>query len=182
MEFTQRAVGVCLHILFVCTGNICRSPTAERLAMAYAEEMGIEDFTASSAGTAAVVAHPMHLDAALVLQQLGGDPTGFAARQLNAKIASKADLVVTMTAKHRDQVLEVCPDKLNKTFTLSEASRLTSDLGAGSVSDLAALRPQLSAHERPDVLDPIGQRSDVFEAVGSQIADFVRPLIEMCRP
>ena len=44
-------------MLFVCTGNICRSPTAERLARAFADEHGLGDLTASSAGSRAV-AHP----------------------------------------------------------------------------------------------------------------------------
>ena len=56
-----------MHVLFVCTGNICRSPTAERLAVAYAARHGIADFTSSSAGTHAVIGHPIHPDAAAVL-------------------------------------------------------------------------------------------------------------------
>lgn len=171
-----------LHVLFVCTGNICRSPTAERLASAYASEMHIAGFSASSAGTNAVIGHPMHAEAALVLQQLGGDPAEFAARQLTAKIASSADLILTMTAKHRDRVLELSPPKLSRTFTLTEASRLASDFGAESIADLASLRPQLSVHDRPDVPDPIGQSTEVFESIGTQIAELLLPVVKLCRP
>ncbi len=124
----------------------------------------------------------MHAEAALVLQQLGGDPAEFAARQLTAKIASSADLILTMTAKHRDRVLELSPPKLNRTFTLTEASRLASDFGAESIADLASLRPQLSGQDRPDVPDPIGQSTEVFEAIGTQIAELLLPIVNLCRP
>jgi len=67
-----------VHILFVCTGNICRSPTAERLAeTAWTAGPGdpAPGFRASSAGTRAVIGHPVHPEAARVLTDLGGDPT-----------------------------------------------------------------------------------------------------------
>lgn len=143
--------------------------------------MGIADFTASSAGTAAVIAHPMHADAATVLEGLGGDPSGFAARQLTAKIAASADLILVMSAKHRDRVLELCPQKLSRTFVLSEASRLAADFEAESILDLAGLRTHLGPDERPDIPDPIGQHTEVFQAVGTQIAELLPPIIDLCR-
>ena len=170
-----------LNLLVVCTGNICRSPTAERLAVTYAARLHIPDFVATSAGTHAVIGHPIHRDAAVVLQKLGGDASNFAARQLTAKVASDADLVVTMTRAHRDAVLELAPRKLVKTFTLIEAARLISDCNAKTIKDLSTLRPQLAAHKVPDVLDPIGQDADVSSRVGSQIAELLTPILELCR-
>lgn len=170
-----------LHILFVCTGNICRSPTAERLATAYAAQLGLPHFKASSAGTRAVIAHPMQHEAALVLESLGGQACSFSARQLTPRIAADADLVVTMTMAHRDAVLGLAPHRLNRTFTLSEASRLVSEFNAQSVAELAALRPQLAPHLRPDIDDPIGKSAEIFAMVGSQIADLLPPILELCR-
>lgn len=143
--------------------------------------MGITNFTSSSAGTAAVIAHPIHADAAMVLQGLGGDPSDFAARQFTAKIGTDADLILVMTAKHRDRVLELCPQKLSRTFLLSEAARLASDFGAESISDLAGLRMRLNPDERPDIADPIGQSREVFQAVGTEIAELLPPIIGLCR-
>ncbi|WP_328848063.1 low molecular weight phosphatase family protein [Mycolicibacterium austroafricanum] len=173
--------GVVLHVLFVCTGNVCRSPTAERLAAAYARSLNIVGFRASSAGTRAVIGHPIHPDAASVLESLGGDASDFSARQLTAKIISGADLTLTMTAAHRDAVLEAAPHKLNCTFTLGEASRLVSTCNAQTVADLAVLRPHLAIHERADVFDPIGHDVEVFESVGVQIAELLPPIIDLCR-
>jgi len=170
-----------VHVLFVCTGNICRSPTAERLSVAYAAQHGIPDLTASSAGTRAVIGHPIHEYAATVLEELGGDASGFAARQFKPKIASAADLIITMTKEHRDIVLEAAPRQLQRTFTLTEVARLASLDGADTLADLAALRPHLTANDTADIPDPIGQSPEVFGAIGSQIADLLPPILEVCR-
>lgn len=170
-----------LHILFVCTGNICRSPMAERLAAAYGTRMGVSDLTTSSAGTRAVIGHPIQADAAIVLQKLGGDASNFAARQLTSRIASEADLVLTMTRAHRDYVLELAPRQLHRTFTLSGAARLVSEFNARSIKALAELRPHLAASESLDIPDPIGQSSEVHAGVGSRIASLLPPILELCQ-
>jgi protein-tyrosine phosphatase len=136
--------------------------------------------TASSAGTRAVIGHPIHRDAAVVLKGLGADTSHFAARQLTSKIASAADLVIAMTSAHRDTVLEASPRQLRKTFTLTEAAALASMEGAETLADLAVLRPHLGAHEMADIPDPIGQSPEVFAAVGSQIAALLPPILELC--
>ena len=100
---------------------------------------------------------------------------------LTSTIASKADLVLTMTRAHRDAVLELAPRQLHRTFTLSEAARLASECSARNIADLAALRPHLAAHELPDIPDPIGQSTEFFAMVGSQIADLLPPILELCR-
>jgi len=128
-----------------------------------------------------VIGYPIHHNAAAVLQRLGGDASNFAARQLTAKIASGADLVVTMTKAHRDAVLELAPNKLHKTFTLIEAARLIAECEAKTIKDLSTLRPQLAAGEMLDIDDPIGQDLEVFSRVGSQIAELLPPILELCR-
>lgn len=168
-----------LHALFVCTGNICRSPTAERLAIAHGQRLGLADFTASSAGTHAVIGHPVHPSAATVLTDLGGDPAGFVARQLTPKIAAGADLILAMTRAHRDAVLEIAPSMLRRTFTLSEASRLISEKNARGIADLATLRAHLDHSERLDIPDPIGRSAEVFVEVGAQIAALMPPILEL---
>jgi protein-tyrosine phosphatase len=129
-----------------------------------------------------VISHPIQHDAAHVLQTLGGEASNFAARQLTSRISSDADLILTMTRAHRDAVLELAPRQLHRTFMLSEAARLASECGARNVADLATLRPQLAAHELPDISDPIGQSEEFFAMVGSQIADLLPPILEVCRP
>jgi protein-tyrosine phosphatase len=170
-----------MHILFVCTGNVCRSPMAERLAIAYGARSHIDDIRTSSAGTHALTGRPIQPYAARVLDELGGDTSHFAARQLTPTLAANADLVLTMTRAHRDDVLKVAPQQLHRTFTLSEAARLASEYGARSIEDLAAFRPQLPARGPSDIPDPMGQDKAFFAMVGAQIADLLPPVLELCR-
>lgn len=123
----------------------------------------------------------MHDQAALVLEGLGGDARGFAARQLTPKIASAADLILTMTRAHRDKVLEMAPRLLRRTFTLMEAAELAAHADARHIKDLAALRPQLAIQDAPDIADPIGQDAAVFAAVGFQIAELLPPILKLCK-
>ncbi|WP_338043889.1 low molecular weight phosphatase family protein [Mycobacterium kyogaense] len=172
--------GNVLNILFVCTGNICRSPTAERLASAYARQRGFEGLQASSAGIQAVIGSPMHPTAALVLEGLGGDASSFAARQLTPRIASSADLILTMTAAHRDAVLERNPALLRRTFSMSEVAWLITQGGASALDDFSRLRPRVRRGDLWDVADPIGRDMDVFSRVGGQIAELVPGIVDLC--
>lgn len=116
-----------------------------------------------------------------MLKDLGADPSEFSARRLNTRCASEADLIVTMTAAHRNAVLELAPHKLHRTFNLSEAAVLVSEYGAGSVSELADLRSQLSVQETVDIMDPIGQGRSFFAEIGAQISELLPPILELCR-
>jgi len=176
----SRGGGITLHVLFVCTGNICRSPTGERLAAAYAAKLGIRGFQASSAGTRAVIGHPIHEKAARVLDELGGDSSDFVARQLSEKLASGADLVLAMTRGHRDQLLGMAPRMLKRTFTLAEASAIATSPGARTIADFPLLRPRTPTESLVDVPDPIGQDAAAFKAVGAQIAALLAPVIQLC--
>ncbi|BCI51733.1 hypothetical protein NIIDNTM18_10110 [Mycolicibacterium litorale] len=128
-----------------------------------------------------MIDHPIHPDAATVIEEMGGSAANFAARQLTRRIASSADLVLAMTLEHRDAVLDRAPQKLNRTFTIAEAARLASEFGAQTVADLAVLRGQLKASELFDVPDPIGQPREVFASIGTQIADLLLPILELCQ-
>ncbi|MCV7345434.1 low molecular weight phosphatase family protein [Mycolicibacterium rhodesiae] len=170
-----------MHILFVCTGNICRSPMAERLALVLGSQLRIGALTTSSAGTRAVIGSPIHPEAARILEHLGGTASDFAARQLTPRIVGDADLIITMTRAHRDAVLGLAPRQLHRTFTLSEAALLVSERNAQTVADLAALRPQLPSAAAADIPDPIGQDSEFFARVGTQIAELLPPILTLCK-
>jgi protein-tyrosine-phosphatase len=177
-------------VLFVCTGNICRSPIAERVAKAYLEAaLGAEaaDFRLESAGAQAVVGAGVHRDSAAVLTSLGGDARGFAARQLTEDLARDVDLVLALTRGHRRSVLKRAPRGLARTFTLLEAADLASRVPFGTdlqgtnlpdrcrslVREMAAGRTRRSSDVRDDIPDPIGQPAAVHEDVGQTIADAI---------
>jgi protein-tyrosine phosphatase len=127
-----------------------------------------------------VIGHPIHDKAAVVLEELGGDPSHFAAKQLSEKVAAKADLVLAMTRGHRDKILGIAPRLLKRTFTLAEAAAIASHPDAATIADLPLLRPQTPTQSLVDVPDPIGQGAEVFEAVGAQIAALLPPVMQLC--
>jgi protein-tyrosine phosphatase len=86
-----------------------------------------------------------------------------------------------MARSHLDAVLALAPHQLHRTFTLREAARLASDRNAENVADLAALRPLVAADEPSDVPDPIGESAEFFSMVGTQIANLLPPLLEVCK-
>ena len=149
--------------------------------MAYGARSHLQDLTASSAGTRAVTWQPIQANAAHVLEELGGDASHFAARQLTSTMAAEADLVLTMTRAHRDHVLKLAPQQLHKTFTLREAARLVTECNARNVADLGVFRARLPAGEPSDIPDPIAHDEAFFATVGAQIADLLPPILELCR-
>lgn len=122
----------------------------------------------------------MHEHSAAVLRGLRGDPEGFRSRQLTPKIAVGADLILTMTKAHREQVLEQAPKVLLRTYTLGELHFLTSSRDPRSLAELAALRPFASSSDSAEVPDPIGQDLAAFVQVGSLIADLLLSVVRFC--
>lgn len=105
-----------MNILFVCTGNTCRSPMAEAIMRHALEERGVEEVVVSSAGTGAFDGAPASEGAYLVALERGLDLSNHRARRLTPELVSQADLVLTMSAQHRDRVADLGGE--GKTFLL----------------------------------------------------------------
>lgn len=93
-----------MNILFVCTGNTCRSPLAEALARRIAKRRGVEDVRISSAGTNAWESGPASDGALLVGMERDVDLTSHRARILTPEIVAEADLIFVMTSSHLELV------------------------------------------------------------------------------
>lgn len=130
-------------ILMVCTGNTCRSPMAEGVLKKTAEGM---DIKVSSAGLAASAGAPPSTNAVLAAAEKGVDISAHRARQLTADLTESFDLIVTMTASHKQMILAAMPDIKDKVVTLGEWS------GAGG-----------------DVRDPFGGDLDCYRRCLEQI-------------
>lgn len=125
-----------------------------------------------------MIGHPIELTAAKVLEGLGGTSGNFCARRLTARIASEADLILTMSERHRDKVLGLAPMQFKRTFTLREAARLAEESGASTVAELADARTRYGVGDAEDIIDPIGADGAVFQEVGSEIAELLGPLVK----
>jgi protein-tyrosine phosphatase len=113
-----------VKILTVCTGNICRSPVAERLLQAGLDQVFPGGCEVSSAGSRARVGGPMQPLSGDIVRTFGGNPDGFVSRQLTGKILRSVDLVLTMTSGHRGEVLQLDASLLKRTFTIREFARM----------------------------------------------------------
>jgi protein-tyrosine-phosphatase len=96
-----------MHILFVCTGNTCRSPMAEAMLSEALGARGITQVTVSSAGTGAWDGAPASEGAYLVGLEHGLDLSGHRARLLTREMVREADLVLVMSGHHLARVAEL---------------------------------------------------------------------------
>ena len=182
-----------MNILFVCTGNTCRSPLAVAAWQACQREA--ESTQASSgeataakenanggvesAGLAANVGASANRNSISVAREWGIDLSSHRARQLNQKMVSGADLICTMTEdaawgirQHFGSAKNVC--------TLGEFAARAEAAG-DTASDAGRLRNLLDESEEDepsahDILDPFGASLEVYQACGEQIRRAVRVL------
>jgi protein-tyrosine-phosphatase len=96
-----------MHIVFVCTGNTCRSPMAEGLLREALAARGIDQVTVASAGTGAWEGAPASEGAYLVGLEHGLDLGEHRARLLTREMVREADLMLTMSGHHLARVAEL---------------------------------------------------------------------------
>lgn len=92
-----------MHLLFVCTGNTCRSPLAEAIARRMIADRGIPDLTVASAGTSAWADAPASDGALLVALEHGIDLGDHRSRPLAQELVSSASIILTMGPHHLDR-------------------------------------------------------------------------------
>jgi protein-tyrosine phosphatase len=174
---------VTLTVLYVCTGNVCRSPMAELLFRSWMSPG--RDVTISSAGMQALVGHGIDRSSASALGQLGIDPSHHRARQFETWMARDADLVLTAERSHRDQVMTDLPAAFRRTFTMKEFARLARHVAPASpdavIADVAAIRgiDGPVASEVDDMPDPYRGRINQARSIAQQVTDTVRVAIEV---
>jgi protein-tyrosine phosphatase len=127
------------NVLFVCTGNVCRSPIAEGLLRSWLERDMVPNVTVSSAGTFASDGAPASTYGVMVAAEHGFDTSGHHARLLHRELIHRADLILTMEVDHIYEILRLSPNSESKIHPLG---------GYNLESDAAAL--DLT------IFDPIG--------------------------
>lgn len=147
-------------LLFVCTGNTCRSPMAQLIMQQHlaarlripAAELEDRGLLVLSAGIAAMAGGHAAREAIDVMAERGWDLRAHESQPLTERLVRFADLTLTMTRGHRDAILAQWPDAADRTHVLGEA--------AG------------------DVMDPIGGAAQVYRQCAGQIDRFVQQWLD----
>ena len=160
-----------MHLLFVCTGNTCRSPLAE----AAWRRFGDKKITASSAGLAATNGEPVSPHSAKVAQSWDENLEGHQARRITATLAGQADYLIAMTFSHARELRVRFPQ--SKVLLLGDFASSEETVIKGVTSELQ----ELFGEAPGDILDPVGGSLEAYQACGEHIQRAVKGLAAALR-
>ena len=144
-----------MNILFVCTGNTCRSPMAEGLLRYLAEDQGL-DIEVKSAGIAVYEDSYAAANSINTMAAIDIDISDHKSVQINEDLIEEADLILTMSTGHKNQILYKYPSHEEKVFNLLEYA-YDSD---------------------QDVADPFGGSLETYEKTRNEIYVAIVDIVE----
>lgn len=145
------------RILFVCTGNSCRSVMAQHLLQHLVQRAGIHTMTVESAGVFAIDGMTPTRETQRVLQEAGIPCAGHRARTLTSAMAEAADLILVMEPFHEEEILQRVPSVKGKVHLLRS-------YGLSRAEEAGAAQ---------GIPDPIGKPLEVYEVCFAQIREAV---------
>lgn len=107
-------------ILFVCVGNICRSPLAEYWARDQLKKTGLDAIQVSSAGIHAMCESPIAQESREILNRFGIDSSQHVARQITQKMIDAAEIIFTMESWQQHELTIAFSNSRGKIFTLGK--------------------------------------------------------------
>ena len=190
------------RILTVCTGNICRSPLAKQLLESAFQ--GVEHIEIDSAGTQAMVDHPMPEHSLRIARESKvAESELHRGKQLLEAHLDSADLILAMDRGHRRKIVQLSPRTTRKVFTVREFKRLIdvttdehlrAEILASDGTPVGKLRAAVDAArlgrsdlipldnpDDDDVVDPYGQDKAVYDASAQQLVPVVADVASYLR-
>ena len=165
-----------MKILFVCTGNLCRSPMAEGLMRHILQERGCSDVEVASVGTWAYDGNPATREAIETVRARGIDLEKHRSRPAEVDELREADVIVAMTSVHVREIASLAPDVVDKVVLVKElkeieGAALRNDASSSDrlTSLLRGRRPE--SRRSLDVDDPMGLPGTAYERALREIEE-----------
>jgi glycine hydroxymethyltransferase len=150
------------QILFVCSGNLCRSPMAAGLLRKLLQDEGIHGIEVHSAGTLGIQGDPASQHAVTACREAyGADLSRHRSKGIDAAMLQRADLILCMAGRHLEAVRRLLPECAGRSFLLKAYASVTD-------RDL-------------DVFDPVGLPLETYRTSCREIAGLLRQALPKIR-
>ncbi len=136
------------HILFVCSGNSCRSPLAEGLLRIKLPSRLHDEVVVKSAGTLGIDGSPAARYSVELVQEMGGDISNHRSRGVTEELMRETDLILAMAAEHVDYLHEEFPQYRENIFLLKRFGRAAGEANTDDSDD--------------DIFDPVGSSKETY--------------------
>lgn len=178
-----------MKVLFVCTGNICRSPMGELMFPLFFHSDAIET---DSAGVNGLIGHHIDPSSNKLMEIDGIDASAFRSKRITPQLVLSSDLVLCFTDAQRGNIVALAPRARSRTYTVSDFANLCryctenglisgdtiEDRVDSVIADASMVRPMLPAPQ--DIQDPYHKEFEMFQdahdQMGHAFADIARAL------